>query len=154
MSSSNDWYTRWGRCFTCKAGLMVLAVVVVAPDTMPSASPASTMRVPYTLMSVKLSLACCSVSPFFFLASHSNGTYLPTAFYRSRVTAFTCMICFPTSCRLGSSFIWLELTDQHCEGNNSLVVDIETISLKCHQQHQWFRDSELDQQHECHQPTM
>ena len=31
---------------TCNAGRMVLAVVVVDPDTMPSASPLAAMRVP------------------------------------------------------------------------------------------------------------
>lgn len=65
---------------TCSAGLMVFAVVLVAPETMPSASPASTMSVPYTLMSCKLSLACCSVRPFFFLASHRIPTYLSRLF--------------------------------------------------------------------------
>ena len=65
---------------TCSAGLMVLAVVEVAPETMPSASPARTMRVPYTLMSCKLSLACCSVMPLFFLALHRIPTYLSRLF--------------------------------------------------------------------------
>lgn len=58
---------------------MVLAVVEVAPETIPSASSASTMRVPNTLMSARLSRACCSVSPFFFLASHNSLIYLSSS---------------------------------------------------------------------------
>ena len=54
---------------------MVLAVVVVAPDTIPSASPHRTMIVPYTLKSVRESRASSLLMFFFLRASHSSSTY-------------------------------------------------------------------------------
>ena len=54
---------------------MVLAVVVVAPDTIPSASPHRTMSVPYTLKSVRESRASSLLKFFFLRASHSSSMY-------------------------------------------------------------------------------
>ena len=54
---------------------MVLAVVVVAPDTIPSASPHRTMIVPYTLKSVRESRASSLLMFFFLRASHSSSAY-------------------------------------------------------------------------------
>ena len=54
---------------------MVLAVVVVAPDTIPSTSPQRTMIVPYTLKSVRESKASSLLMFFFLRASHSSSAY-------------------------------------------------------------------------------
>jgi hypothetical protein len=50
-----------GPARTCSAGLMVLAVVWMAPDTMPSASPVCTIMTPYMLTSLATrSAATCA----------------------------------------------------------------------------------------------
>ncbi len=51
------------------AGLIVSAVVCAAPDTMPSAKPASTMSVPKYVSWATASRACSSVTPLWARSS-------------------------------------------------------------------------------------